>query len=240
MALELIPDRAGRAVAFEPMLDELLTAFSPDWELPPIMEGEERYHCNEVKRFEVGEAAAQDLEATRQHADLVMRAAVLDQCRSGIRQLIEPLVKAIGHRQVQSAIVDYMRTGSEAEKVGASMAWYFARPGLQYASMDDLRRGVPTEESKAELEALTDLRDDYRAACLSAFLTCENPETRQDLSLDLSLDATVYPADLQDSHEQARRIILADPERYRLLLERCTHAPSPMGNQQDRPPGPHA
>ncbi|MFD5989485.1 hypothetical protein [Streptomyces cyaneofuscatus] len=240
MALELIPDRAGRAVAFEPMLDELLTAFSSDWELPPIMEGEERYHCNEVKRFEVGKAAAQDLEAIRQHADLVMRAAVLDQCRSGIRQLTEPLVKAIGHRQVQSAIVGYMRTGSEAKKVGASMAWYFARPRLQYASVDDLRRVVPTEESKAELEALADLRDDYRAACLSAFLTCENPETRQDLSLNLSLDATVYPADLQDSHEQARRIILADPERYSLLLERCTHASSPMENQQDRPPGPHA
>ncbi|MCX5402664.1 hypothetical protein OHA37_02040 [Streptomyces sp. NBC_00335] len=233
MALEIIPDRAGREVAFEPMLDELLTAFSPDWELPPIMEGEERYHCNEVKRFEVGEAAAQDLEATRQHADLLMRAAVHDQCRSGIRQLIEPLVKAIGHRQVQSAIVDYMRTGSDAEKVGASMAWYFARPGLQYASMEDLRRGVPTEESKAELEALADLRDDYRAACLSVFLTCEDPETRQDLSLDLSLDATIYPAALQDSHEKARRIILADPERYRLLLGRCTHASSPMESQQD-------
>ncbi|MFE9468844.1 hypothetical protein ACFYNW_35495 [Streptomyces virginiae] len=240
MALEIIPDRAGREVAFEPMLDELLTALSPGWELPPIMEGEERYHCNEVKRFQVGEAATQDLEATRQHADLLIRAAVHDQCRSGIRQLIEPLVKAIGHRQVQSAIVDYMRTGSDVEKVGASMAWYFARPGLQYASMEDLRQGVPTQESKAELEALADLRDDYRAACLSAFLTCEIPETRQDLSLDLSLDATSYPATLQDSHDKARRIILADPERYRLLLERCTHASPPMENQQDRPTDPHA
>ncbi|WP_330334699.1 hypothetical protein OHS33_36350 [Streptomyces sp. NBC_00536] len=240
MALEIIPDRAGREVAFESMLDELLTAFSPGWELPPIMEGEERYHCNEVKRFQVGEAATQDLEATRQYADLLIRAAVHDQCRSGIRQLIEPLVKAIGHRQVQSAIVDYMRTGSDVEKVGASMAWYFARPGLQYASMEDLRRGVPTQESKSELEALADLRDDYRAACLSAFLTCEIPETRQDLSLDLSLDATSYPAALQDSHEKARRIILADPERYRLLLERCTHASSPIENQQDRPTDPHA
>lgn len=105
------------------------------------------------------------------------------------------------------------------------MAWYFARPGLQYASMEDLRRGVPTEESKAALEALADLRSEYRSACLSAFLACEDPETRQDLSLGLSLDPADYPADLRTSHEKARRIIQADPERYRWLLERCTHMP---------------
>ncbi|MFE4173674.1 hypothetical protein ACFRR7_16755 [Streptomyces sp. NPDC056909] len=130
-------------------------------------------------------------------------------------------MKALDHRQVQSAIVGYMRTGSDAEKVGASMAWYFARPGLRYASMEDLRQGVPTEESKAALEALADLRDDYRAACLSAFLACEDPETRQDLSLGLNLDPTVYPDDLQLSHARARRIVLADPERYHQLLQRC-------------------
>ncbi|MEV6395884.1 hypothetical protein AB0M39_14070 [Streptomyces sp. NPDC051907] len=223
MSLEMLPDRAGRLGAFEPMLDELLATFCPGWELPPVMEGEHQRHRNEVKRFQIGEAAAQDPAATRQHADLLTHAAMHDQCRSGIRQLIRPLVIACGYRHVQAAIIDYMRTGSAAEKVGASMAWYFAHPGLQYASIEDLRRGVPTEESKAELEALADLRDDYRSACLSAFLTCEDPETRQDLSLDLSLDPTIYPAALQDSHEKARRIILADPERYRWLLKRCTH-----------------
>ncbi|MGW8889266.1 hypothetical protein [Streptomyces sp. NPDC055749] len=160
------------------------------------MDGEHQHHRNEVKRFQIGEAAAQGPVATRQHADLLMHAAVHDQCRSGIRQLIEPLVKALGYRQVQSAIVEYMKNGSDAEKAGASMAWYFARPGLQYASMKDLRRGISTEESKAELEALADLRDDYRAACLVAFLACEDPETREDLSLDLSFDPAVYPDDL--------------------------------------------
>ncbi|MFJ3877176.1 hypothetical protein ACIPW5_06935 [Streptomyces sp. NPDC090077] len=223
MSLEMLPDRAGREVDFERMLDELLPIFCPDWELPPIMEGEPQYHCNEVKRYQLGEAAAQDPAATRQHASLLTHAAVHDQCRSGIRQLIQPLVTACGYRQIQAAIIDYMRTGSDAEKVGAGMAWYFARPGLQYASMADLRRGMPTEESKAALEALADLRDDYRSACLSAFLACEDPETLQDLSLELSLDPADYPADLRTSHEKARLIILADPERYRRLLERCTH-----------------
>ncbi|MEU2390386.1 hypothetical protein [Streptomyces sp. NPDC007369] len=225
MSLEMLPDRAGREVDFEPMLDELLAIFCPDWELPPIMEGEPQYHRNEVKRYQLGEAAAQDPEATRQHAGLLTHAAMHDQCRSGIRQLIQPLVTACGHRQIQAAIIDYMRTGSDPEKVGAGMAWYFARPGLQYASMEDLRRRVPTEESRAALEALADLRNEYRSACLSAFLACEDPETRQDLSLNLSLDPADYPAELRSSHEEARLIIQADPERYRWLLERCTHMP---------------
>ncbi|WP_159047414.1 hypothetical protein [Streptomyces sp. XY332] len=227
MPIEMLPDPAAREVDFEPLLDELLAIFCPGWELPPIMEGEHQYHRNEVKRYQLGEAAAQDPAATRQHADLLTHAAVHDQCRSGIRQLIQPLVTACGHRQVQAAIIDYMKTGSNPEKVGAGMAWYFARPGLQYASMEDLRRGVPTEESKAALEALADLRNDYRSACLSAFLACEDPETCQDLSLELSLDPADYPADLRTSHEKARLIIQADPERYRRLLERCTHTPPP-------------
>ncbi|MFE9481179.1 hypothetical protein ACFYNM_21555 [Streptomyces spororaveus] len=227
MALEMLPDRGGREAAFEPLLDGLLALFCPDWELPPIMEGEQQYHRNEVKRYQLGEAAAQDRAATRQHAALLAHAAVHDQCRSGVRQLIQPLVTACGYRQIQAAIIGYMRTGSDPERVGASMAWYFARPGLQYASMEDLRRGVPTKESKAELEALADLRNEYRSACLSAFLVCGDPETRQDLSLELSLDPAVYPADLRASHEKARLIIQADPERYRWLLERCTHMPPP-------------
>ncbi|MEU8776623.1 hypothetical protein [Streptomyces sp. NPDC048606] len=225
MAVEMLPHRAGREVDFEPLLDELLAIFCPDWELPPIMEGEHQHHRNEVKRYQLGEAAAQDFAATRQHADLLLHAAVHDQCRSGIRQLIHPLVAACGHRQVQAAIIDYMRTGSDPERIGASMAWYFSNPGLRYASMEELRRGVPTEENKAAVEALADLRSDYRSACLSAFLVCEDPQTRQDLSLDLSLDPADYPTGLRDSHEKARLIIEADLERYRRLLERCTHRP---------------
>ncbi|MET7534603.1 hypothetical protein [Streptomyces goshikiensis] len=227
MPVEMLPDRAGREVDFEPLLDELLAIFCPDWELPAIMDGEHRYHRNEVKRYQLGEAAAQDPAETRQHAGLLTQAAVHDQCRSGIRQLVQPLVTACGHRQIQAAIIDYMRTGSNPEKVGASMAWYFARPGLQYASMEDLRRGVPTEESKAALEALADLRSYYRSACLSAFLACDDPQTRQDLSLELSLDPSDFPVELRNSHEKARLIIEADPERYRQVLERCTHTPPP-------------
>ena len=220
MTLEMIPDRPGREDAFEPKLDELLAIFCPDWVMPQIMEGEHRYHRCEVKRFKISEAADADHAAIRQHADLLIHTAMLDQCRSGVRQLIEPLVDALGQRRIQTAIIDYVRTGSYAEKVGATMAWYFARPGLRYGSTAGLRPGAPTEGSKAAQDALTGLRDGYRAACLDAFLACDDPEVRQDLSLGINLDPAAYPDHLQPSHQQARDIIMANPEHYRWLLQR--------------------
>ncbi|MFC9634319.1 hypothetical protein ACFTY8_34955 [Streptomyces mirabilis] len=113
-----------------------------------------------------------------------------------------------------------MRTGSGAEKVGATMAWYFARPPLKYASWEER---IPTAESKAALDALSDLRACYRDAVLAAFLSCEDPGVRQDLSLWVSLDPPVYPDDLRIAQERAKDIILADPQHYRLMLQCSGH-----------------
>ncbi|MFE7244219.1 hypothetical protein [Streptomyces sp. NPDC057580] len=220
MALEMIPDRPGREVVFEPFLDDLLELFSPSWVLQERMVDEHLHHRCEVKRWEIGRAAEEDPGLTRQHADLLINAVTHDQCRSGINQLIRPLVKVLGHRWTQEQIIHFVRAGSNAQKVGATTAWYWSRPGLRYASRDDLRNGVPTPESKAALDALSDLRADYRNAVLAAFLACEDPETRQDLSLWISLESSAYPDALQDDHQRAKGLIIADPEHYRLMLQR--------------------
>lgn len=68
MALEMIPDRPGREAVFEPLLDELLALFSPDWVLPERMVGEHQHHRCEVKRWEIGRAAESDPDLTRRHA----------------------------------------------------------------------------------------------------------------------------------------------------------------------------
>jgi len=219
MAAEMIPDQPGREIGFEPLLDELLVIFCPGWEMPGIMAGEHQHHRCEVKRFQLGKTAEADPTTTRQHADLLIRAAMHDQCRSGIRQLVRPLTDALGYRPVQTAIIDYMRTGSDAEKVGATMAWYFAQPGLKYASWDNLRHGISTKKSRAAQEALADLRDAYRAACLVAFLACQDPATRHDLALWINRDPAAYPEHLRPGHQQAWDIITGDPKRYRLVLQ---------------------
>jgi hypothetical protein len=221
MALEMIPDRPGREVAFEPLLDGLPELFSPAWVLPERMVGQHPHHRCEVKRWEIGRAAEEDPDLTRQHAGRLIYAVMHDQCRSGINQLIRPLVKSLGHRWTQEQTIDYIRSGTNAEKVGATMAWYFSRPGLKYASMEDLANRTPTLESKAVLDALSDLQAAYRDAVLAAFLACEDLETRQDLSLWISLEPSAYPDALQNDHQRAKEIILANPDHYRLMLQRC-------------------
>jgi hypothetical protein len=228
--LEMIPDRPGREVAFEPLLDELLPVFCTGWEMPQIMVGEHPHHRCEVKRLQIGEAARQDPDATRKHAGSLIHAAMHDQCRSGIRQLVQPLVESLGYRPVQGAIIEYVRTGSDAEKVGATMAWYWARPGLKYDSREALKRREPTKESRAAVDALADLRDQYRAACLTAFLACDDPDTRQDLSLGFTLDPAAYPTDLQPALERARQIITAEPDQYRRILACAPCPPTPEGH----------
>ncbi|MFB7646000.1 hypothetical protein ACFC0S_33930 [Streptomyces sp. NPDC056084] len=221
MALETIPDRPGREAAFEPLLDGLPEVFSPAWGLPERMADHHPHHRCEVKRWEVGRAAEEDPDLTRRHADRLINAAMLDQCRSGINQLIRPLVKSLGHRWTQEQIIDYIRSGTNAQKVGATMAWYFSRPGLTYASREDLANRTPTPESKAVLDALSDLRASYKDAVLAAFLACEDLATRQDLSLWISLETSAYPDALQGDHQRAKEIILANPDDYRLMLQRC-------------------
>lgn len=220
MAVEMIPDPPGRESAFEPLLDALLPIFCPEWRLPPVMAGEHPHHRCEVKRYRIGQAAQADPGATRRHAAQLLHAAMYDQCRSGIGQLIRPLVDALGHRELQTAIVNYVQTGADAEKIGAAMAWYWARPGLKYASWDDLRNKVPTPESQAAQAALNDLHDAYRAACLEAFLTTEDPAARQALSLWIDRDPGAYPVHLRGSQVLAWGIIMADPGLFRSRLQR--------------------
>jgi hypothetical protein len=62
-----------------------------------------------------------------------------------------------------------------------------------------------------------------RDAVLAAFLSCEAPEVRQDLSLWVSLDSSIYPDALQADHERAKDIILAGPEHYRWMPQRPRH-----------------
>jgi hypothetical protein len=168
MTVAVIPDQAGREAVFEPLLDELLVLFCPWWEVLRIVVSEPRYHRCEVKRCRLGEAAGAGRDLTRRHADLLIRVAMHDQCRSGIRQLILPLVGALGYRPVQSAIVEYVHGGTDAEKVGATMAWYAVQSPLKYGSSDDFKSRIPTKQGKAERNSLADLRDAYRAVCLEA------------------------------------------------------------------------
>jgi hypothetical protein len=232
------PDRGE---AFEPFLDELAMIFCTGQHLavtrPPDAAVSQHWRC-EVKRLAIGRAAAGDLAAVREHAALLLSTVVHDQCRSGNRQLIEPLVTALGHRRVQEALISYVETGTDAETIGATMAMYWARPPLRYTNWS---RREPTAGSKAAHDALADLRDRCGHACLHAFVRRDSPEVRFALSLRFTLDPAAYPPELLPELRRAQRIILADPSSYERILRTCKDDhPDPSNPSPADPPGPNA
>ncbi len=63
--------------------------------------------------------------------DPLMAAAVYDPDPSFCRWFVEPAVYAFGRRRVMAALVDYLRTGTIAERAGAVRAWYSAQVPLR-------------------------------------------------------------------------------------------------------------
>lgn len=227
-----IPDPPDRGEAFEPLLDDLAAVFCHGQDLNAA---ESRYARCESKRLAIGRSAAEDLDLVRAHAALVLRSVVHDQCRSGNRQLIDPLVAALGYRPVQEALIGYVEKGTDAEAIGATMAWYWTRPRLVYQGTGNWQQRQPTADSKAAWDALADLRDRYRHACLRAFLARDAPDTRFALSLGFTLDPAAYPAGSALDLEHARRLALADPDRYERLLR--AQAEQPGNTITGRPRG---
>lgn len=80
----------------------------------------------------------------------LMAAVVYDPDPSFCLWFIAPAVYAFGRRRVMTALLDYLRTGTDAEKAGAERAWYcahvplhadrspaYAPGGSRDSSMDD-------------------------------------------------------------------------------------------------------
>ncbi|MFI5571343.1 hypothetical protein ACIA6T_29200 [Streptomyces sp. NPDC051740] len=61
----------------------------------------------------------------------LLAAAVYDPDPSFCRWFVEPAVHAFGRRRVMTALLDCLRTGTEAEQAGAERAWYCAHVPLR-------------------------------------------------------------------------------------------------------------
>lgn len=128
----------------------------------------------------------------------VMRVIVNDSFPVAYHPLLKLAVRAAGHRVVQEALIATLETGTNAEKVRAAQAWYWAQPPLVYrglaAMLDGTGTGTPTPESQREHDALSDLRVRWRQAVLREFVANEDPDLRHSLRESLSLDPSDYPA----------------------------------------------
>ncbi|GGP93923.1 hypothetical protein GCM10010278_84940 [Streptomyces melanogenes] len=60
----------------------------------------------------------------------LLAAAVYDPDPSFCRWFVEPAVYVFGRRRVTNALLDYVQTGTDAERAGAKRAWYCAHVPL--------------------------------------------------------------------------------------------------------------
>lgn len=227
---------AERLRLFEPLLDELAAEYRLAATEPVESRGDpvpEAYHRCEVKRHRIGEACASNRQAVLDHADEIMHAIAHDHCPSGNRQLIEPLVNALGARQVMERILGYLETGSAPERLGAAMAWYWAAPTLQYSTLDELLNDpgrsqsgavkhslvpgqmTPSSESAGARMIMYEFRPRIRAAFLRAFLVSEDPADCRYFSQFLSLSPDDYPVELHSEVDAARKVAEQHPERFK-------------------------
>ncbi|GAA4736269.1 hypothetical protein [Phytohabitans rumicis] len=140
----------------------------------------------------------------------LVRAAVYDPNPSYNRRLIEPALKAFGRRRVQAAVLDYLRTGTNAERAGAARAWYWTQAPLTYIG----RSPTPTPESQAEYDAVAGLRQQWRDAALHLFVSTDDLGLRRQLLPGLDLRTAHYPAELRETVAQAIHIARTHPDEY--------------------------
>lgn len=212
----------------ERRLDALVDALSPGWqppELPEPYRSDERfraYHRRNAKRMQVGSVLSAQPAAAARLADMVLEAIVCDEDVSFNRQLIEPMLTAIGRRRVQQHLIATVGNGGPLQKVCAVRAWYWSQVTLVYRSTEDLHEHNPTPESVAADDDVADLRALCRTACLNAFVTCHHVATREWLARGFILDENFYLPEMHANVVRARQIAQADPGRFGDLLAKTT------------------
>jgi hypothetical protein len=124
---------------------------------------------------------------------------------------IIPAIDSYGFRRVMTALLGYLRDGTDREKAGAARAWYWAD-------------GLDTRT--AEPDSLADLRAAWREALLREFVSNADLSVRRQAMSMLSLRAERYPAHLLPLVAEAARIGRAHPDES---IRRATHSASSRG-----------
>jgi hypothetical protein len=144
---------------------------------------------------------------------LVM-AGVHDPDPSFNRQFIEPAVTAFGRRRVKTALIEVLRTGTNAERAGAARAWYWTGVPMKVAGRDSSGAFIYTPESMAEREAVADLEAQWQEHALREFVSNEDLDVRRCVLPGLGLNPAEHPAESRELVAQAVHIARAHPDEY--------------------------
>ena len=145
-----------------------------------------------------------------QFFDALIRAGIYDPNPSRSAHVIKPAIAAFGCLRVQTALLDYLRSGTSAERAGAARAWYWASAAWRWN-----RGGWWTHEKPADPDgSLAALRRAWFEAALREFVANEDIDVRCSILPGLPLSTGRYPADLHGLVDEAISIARAHPHEY--------------------------
>lgn len=154
----------------------------------------------------------------------MIRAAISQPDPSSPRWFVEPCLRCFGPHKVNAALLDLLESGTDAERIGAANALYFAM-GLVG------RDGVADED-------IENLRERRRCLALRTFVENENVHLRRSLIAGLPLEEARYPKELRPLVPEAIRIARAHPDEYlRHRVEVQLGAGGPYKPLPNRPTG---
>lgn len=104
---------------------------------------------------------------------------------------------------MQTALLEFLRHGTNPERAGAARAWYWTRASQKYV-----------ENNRAEWDGLANLRAAWREAALREFISNEDIDVRCCILPGLPLSIERYPADLHALVAEAIRIARTHPDEY--------------------------
>jgi hypothetical protein len=140
-----------------------------------------------------------------------MAAAVYDPDPSFCRWFVEPALYAFGRRRVRAALVDYLRTGTDAERAGAIRAWYCAHLPL-YADRSPAYGPGGTRDPA--LDDSQDMVDAWLEASMQVFAEATDLRMCHRILLNLPTSREAYPPRLHDLLESTLATARAHPDEH--------------------------
>ncbi|MEU3337507.1 hypothetical protein [Streptomyces sp. NPDC006668] len=172
--------------------------------------GDERQWGHRV-RGALREACRHELVLPEVSFDVLMKAAVYDRDPSFNRQFVEPALNAFGYRRVRSALLDYLRTGTNQERAGAARAWYWSALPLR---LSQVRAEGSDIGGQAEVDDRSVMVGEWDEAALREFVRNEHLDVRRCILPGLPLRKSAYPPELYDLVEAAVMIARSHPDEY--------------------------
>ncbi|WP_329552928.1 hypothetical protein [Streptomyces sp. NBC_00696] len=141
----------------------------------------------------------------------LMAAAVHDPDPSFCRWFVEPAVYAFGRRRVMAALVDYLRSGTDAERAGAVRAWYCAHVPLH---ADRSPAYGPGGVRDPALDESQDIMDAWLEASMRVFAAATDLPMCHRVLLGLPTSRAAYPPRLHTLLESTLASAQTHPDRH--------------------------